>query len=95
MEEQTPFRKGMFECERVYEKFHLDFSLPPPFFFLPCFGMKQLKKEKGRKFFSRLQRIVIKIFYVYFYIRVKYKRGWVEKRKRFGFKGGGMGMKVE
>lgn len=81
MEEQTPFRKGMFECEWVYEKFHLDFSLSPPFFFLPCFGMKQLKKEKGRKFFSRLQRNVIKIFYVYFYIRVKISvSGWRKEK---------------
>lgn len=87
MEEQTPFRKGMFECERVYEKFHLDFSLSPPFFFLPCFGMKQLKKEKGRKFFSRLQRNVIKIFYVYFYIRVKISvSGW-RKEKDLDLKG--------
>lgn len=87
MEEQTPFRKGMFECERVYEKFHLDFSLPPPFFFLPCFGMKQLKKEKGRKFFSRLQRNMIKIFYVYFYIRVKISvSGW-RKEKDLDLKG--------
>lgn len=86
MEEQTPFRKGMFECERVYEKFHLDFS-PPSFFFLPCFGMKQLKKEKGRKFFSRLQRNVIKIFYVYFYIRVKISvSGW-RKEKDLDLKG--------
>lgn len=80
MEEQTPFRKGMFECERVYEKFHLGFS-PPPSFFLPCFGMKQLKKEKGRKFFSRLQRNMIKIFYVYFYIRVKISvSGWRKEK---------------
>lgn len=77
----------MFECERVYEKFHLDFSLPPPFFFLPCFGMKQLKKEKGRKFFSRLQRNMIKIFYVYFYIRVKISvSGW-RKEKDLDLKG--------
>lgn len=86
MEEQTPFRKGMFECERVYEKFHLGFS-PPPSFFLPCFGMKQLKKEKGRKFFSRLQRNMIKIFYVYFYIRVKISvSGW-RKEKDLDLKG--------
>lgn len=86
MEEQTPFRKGMFECERVYEKFHLGFS-PPPSFFLPCFGMKQLKKEKGRKFFSRLQRNMIKIFYVYFYIRVKISASGWRKEKDLDLKG--------